>query len=1015
MQLLQLCSQEDLDPSLRLSSALFLKNIAFKYWNVRHDSDPFQFNEDDKSVMRQHVLNTVVYSPDLVRAQLSLVLRAMIDDAFPSAWPQFLTEILQFLSSSEYHLVMGALVAFYEISKKFQFKELDERTVFDAQLAQLLPKLQDIMVGLMAAPTPEHLLVQKMVLKIVYRAIEYQLPPLIQDETVFNQWLHILHGIMMISVEPQPDDDRDEWPERPVWKAKKWACQILFKIFDRYGNPNVAPDGCHDFSLHFIENYASLILQLFVSQLSTIATGAYLSPRVKQIMLNYLNTSVEMSKTWQVIKPLVSTIITDFIFPLVCFNDEDQELWEDDPYEYVRRKYDVMEDFSSAETAALMLLHQLAQKRGAQTLDFIMGFCHQILVRELQATPEAQQPRQKDGILNIVGALASILSSRKKFKGSIEDLLATFVFPDFTSPHAFLRARAHRVVQSFAGDGFVSPKNVEVVMTGILTGLRDSEMPVRLESAVAMRTMLKDKTAVEMIRPHIPSIIGCILELLRESDNDDLTGALDEIIEVFGEELESYANNLAQQLASSFIALLDYDPENESETHKAMAAMGVLGTLQTILGLFIDSPVRDSVEEVVYPVLEVILRDGAHDFVEEALGIISICTIKRVSTVMWNSFRLLYQAFKKDCIDFFPEMLEPLFYIVRGGAEIIPDNREILDMLFDMCKTVFELDNRGEDDVWHAAKLAELVILYCVGRIDEYIPAFVGLAISRLLREDEFKTRNLRVMCMNVVISAIYDNPVLLFSTLDKCGVSGGESLGSRFLAMWFSNINTSSFKGLHNRRLGILALCRIIQTPAEHLPAYVAQSWPHLLKVALVLFSLLPEAYKSEQLAQEADDEDDDSDVNDFDEDGEDEELDDQEDADTLDNSEYLAELSQAVKKLKEEGVPAEDDPDAGDMDDSNTRQFKAPLDGEVDEYLLLQETIQGLQASNEVLYSALLSALDETEGTALQGLLVQADQHRAAIRSKELAEQGGYAFANPSVPTSFNFGGSVGAFGKP
>jgi hypothetical protein len=53
---------------------------------------------------------------------------------------------------------------------------------------------------------------------------------------VFNQWLHILHGIMMISVEPQPDDDRDEWPERPVWKAKKWACQILFKIFDRCGH-----------------------------------------------------------------------------------------------------------------------------------------------------------------------------------------------------------------------------------------------------------------------------------------------------------------------------------------------------------------------------------------------------------------------------------------------------------------------------------------------------------------------------------------------------------------------------------------------------------------------------------------------------------------------------------------------------------------------------------------------------------------------------------------------------------
>ena len=33
----------------------------------------------------------------------------------------------------------------------------------------------------------------------------------------------------------------------------------------------------------------------------------------------------------------------------------------------------------------------------------------------------------------------------------------------------------------------------------------------------------------------------------------------------------------------------------------------------------------------------------------------------------------------------------------------------------------------------------------------QYIPAFVGLVVSKLLKEEEFKTKELRVICLNVV------------------------------------------------------------------------------------------------------------------------------------------------------------------------------------------------------------------------------------------------------------------------
>ena len=44
----------------------------------------------------------------------------MIDDDFPQGWEAFVDELQQYLASSEYHHVMGALVALYEVAKKFQ-------------------------------------------------------------------------------------------------------------------------------------------------------------------------------------------------------------------------------------------------------------------------------------------------------------------------------------------------------------------------------------------------------------------------------------------------------------------------------------------------------------------------------------------------------------------------------------------------------------------------------------------------------------------------------------------------------------------------------------------------------------------------------------------------------------------------------------------------------------------------------------------------------------------------------
>ena len=43
---------------------------------------------------------------------------------------------------------------------------------------------------------------------------------------------------------------------------------------------------------------------------------------------------------WLLIKPHVSDIVAQIIFPHLCFTDSEEEMWSDDPVEYVRESID---------------------------------------------------------------------------------------------------------------------------------------------------------------------------------------------------------------------------------------------------------------------------------------------------------------------------------------------------------------------------------------------------------------------------------------------------------------------------------------------------------------------------------------------------------------------------------------------------------------------------------------------------------------------------------------------------
>jgi hypothetical protein len=53
----------------------------------------------------------------------------------------------------------------------------------------------------------------------------------------------------------------------------------------------------------------------------------------------FLSCSVTKNNMYQLMQPQIDIIIFEIIFPLMCFNDNDQKLWDEDPHEYVRKGY----------------------------------------------------------------------------------------------------------------------------------------------------------------------------------------------------------------------------------------------------------------------------------------------------------------------------------------------------------------------------------------------------------------------------------------------------------------------------------------------------------------------------------------------------------------------------------------------------------------------------------------------------------------------------------------------------
>ncbi|XP_012913281.1 importin-8 isoform X4 [Mustela putorius furo] len=951
--LLRIIVSDHVEFPVRQAAAIYLKNMVTQYWPDREPPPgeavfPFNIHENDRQQIRDNIVEGIIRSPDLVRVQLTMCLRAIIKYDFPGHWPAVVDKIDYYLQSQSSGSWLGSLLCLYQLVKTYEYKKAEEREPLIAAMQIFLPRIQQQIMQLLPDSSHYSVLLQKQILKIFYALVQYALPLQLVNNQTMTAWMEIFRTIIDRTVPPETlQIDEDDRPELVWWKCKKWALHIVARLFERYGSPGNVTKEYFEFSEFFLKTYAVGIQQVLLKILDQYRQKEYVAPRVLQQAFNYLNQGIVHSVTWKQMKPHIQNISEDVIFSVMCYKDEDEELWQEDPYEYIRMKFDIFEDYASPTTAAQTLLYTAAKKR-KEVLPKMMAFCYQIL------TDPNFDPRKKDGALHVIGSLADILLKKTLFKDQMELLLQNHVFPLLLSNLGYLRARSCWVLHAFSSLKFHNELNLRnAVELAKKSLIEDKEMPVKVEAALALQSLISNQTqAKEYMKPHVRPIMQELLHIVRETENDDVTNVIQKMICEYSQEVASIAVDMTQHLAEIFGKVLQSDEYEEIED-KTVMAMGILHTIDTILTVVEDhKEVTQQLENICLRIIDLVLQ--------------------------------------KHVID----MMPLLHNYVTIDTDTLLSNPKHLEILFTMCRKVL-CGDAGEDAECHAAKLLEVIILQCKGKgIDQCIPLFVQLVLERLTRG--VKTSELRTMCLQVAIAALYYNPDLLLHTLEQIQLPHNPGpITVQFINQWMND--TDCFLGHHDRKMCIIGLSILLelQNRPPAVDAVVGQIVPSIL----FLFLGLKQVCATRQLVNREDR----SKV---------EKADMEENEEISSDEEETNKTAQAMQSNNGRGEEEEEEDDDWDeevLEETALEGFSTPLDldNSVDEYQFFTQALLTVQNRDAAWYQLLMAPLSEDQRRALQEVYTLAEHRKTVAEAKKkIEQQGGFTFENKGVLSAFNFG---------
>ena len=304
--------------------------------------------------------------------------------------------------------------------------------------------------------------------------------------------------------------------------------------------------------------------------------------------LKTVQIGIKYATTRRMIQEHINCILFELSLPLMLMSQAEFDMWQENPIEYVRMQVDQSNPFNPKAIVKTLVkcITGIKGKRKDKVGEYLQQYL-QVLATNLE-TPN-EDFRVKEAIFHSLGNLSDHISGSHALQSSLEPLLQSYVFSELSSPNPILRSRAIWLYGRFGAlpacfKSATGQEHLRHVLNAVYENLAHTDLPVRVEAALALNALLEHELAVEFLRPGLEMLLKTYLKIMDDIDFDGLVEALRKLVDVYQEEIAPYAVALCQKLGEAYLRLLAAKGTGEEEDQEtSLTADGLMTAIVRVL------------------------------------------------------------------------------------------------------------------------------------------------------------------------------------------------------------------------------------------------------------------------------------------------------------------------------------------------------------------------------------------------------------------------------------------------
>eukprot|EP01091_Cochliopodium_minus_P009970 TRINITY_DN2578_c0_g1_i1.p1 TRINITY_DN2578_c0_g1~~TRINITY_DN2578_c0_g1_i1.p1 ORF type:complete len:972 (-),score=302.01 TRINITY_DN2578_c0_g1_i1:116-3031(-) len=817
--LLSFINNEQIPIPLRQSASITFKNLI-KYQWMTEDGNSI-INGEDKNKIKTLIVDLMLSSPKLVQKQLSGALTVISNHDFPDKWDNLVGVLVSKMQTNDMNKVIGALKSANSIFKRYRAFSASEKIMIE--LKNILLHFQEPMLKIFSSVTE----------MITKTSNGKELEVLF---TLINLLLKIFYSLNVVDLPEYFEDHMKEYFGAFIvfLKYKTEAKELVSDDDEKAGRLHKVQANiceiCNLYATKYEEEFGPF-LQGFVQEVWTMLAQASNLPKFDGVVTSSIKflTSIASGVSHQMFnnQNALQSICEKILIPAMTLRKSDQEVFEDNPFEYIRSDIEGS-DTDTRRRSAVELVKGLRKHYEKEVTQIFTTYINQML--QQYGENKKKNWRAKDVAIYLVSALTVKSSLAEKGTTSINNLVPieqffqTQIITELNSSdsHYIIQADALKFLVTFRLQ--IPSMNFVEILPLVIKLLSSEYVVVNTYAANCIEKFLTvkdrsdqgyknrlDKSAMQQFLPTLlTSLFNIVKKDTSTTPNHYVMKTIMRTIIRSQEGIMNYAPNLLAQLSGILLDVCK-NPTNPTYNHYLFES---ISCLLNNTGK-ISPNIISAFEEKLFPIFSVILNQDITDFTPYAFQLLGqlISFRQDISQVYWGLLPTLLKIELWDVPGNRPSLVNLLqMYLTKGTQKIVSEKDNQGSSWMGILGVWQKLNSTRAND-HNGFELLETIVQFVPPNAwQSTLPIIYNLIFTRLTQNKTSKYVKCFVLFLSTFINK--HGASIVLNSVDSIK----DGIFENVLTNWFNELNR--FGGVDKKRM-LVALSKLICECPEMLKKY--------------------------------------------------------------------------------------------------------------------------------------------------------------------------------------------------